>query len=588
MLELLRSKGFKTVVCIDDENATPLIESIEALASALVQTERRKRRRLADSDAFFKDCVAILDEKAEIGEEEKKSEIRAWLEAQDAANLTAERFLAASEFLLQGHTGPTHERLRKELHKADVVLHAFSFGQWQKEGKELLATAQADARVLLLVDEVNDKEPAIHLNGQQVLSEILAAQSKELPFIDAIMVTSNCDPDGELNESQKVYEEISLLLKKEGIQKFFKKVFVLSKARLEDSTFVESFEWHLNRIEASRLSVELADATKKVLQDALENSLDWLKTVPLLEFHHSVFVTAANEGAAEIDTLIRLASIRQRVALEKLLREDKNLQTYIEDMRKFTPTGLGAVTLVESSSALRELREQEFERPGDHINLLRAPLACGDVFSFKSVDSKGAEVESEAMLLANPCDLVIRQDGKRKLTTGLIVRVEKMSRSAAEELASKEKTGAPLLYRLATGSAPGDVVYVFYNSKIESIPLTVLDICWTNTVGVGKLEPSAMAETFSTLTPPQQTRVADLIVRAEEGRFMHVELWGNDLKVSREAVNSVKVGALDAQHRVVYAVERKWRLAPEFAAAALSALSQSLARPAFGHDYLQH
>ncbi|UGS91061.1 hypothetical protein KOL96_07975 [Ralstonia wenshanensis] len=587
MLQLLKERRFTSVLCIDDENATPAIDSIESLASAFVEANARKRRRLANDDHFFSEAVPIAD-RTGVDTETKKADVRGWLENQDPEELSSDRLRRAADVLLQGRTGPTFERLRKQLRDDGIDLRPLSFGQWLSEGKALLEGAKDDARVLLLVDEVNDKEPHVDLDGQRLLSDVLATQGDRLPHIDAIMVTSNCAPEDELEESQKVYEEISKLLTERNAGQPYKKVFVLSKERLEDHTLVESFEWHLNRIEASRLSIQLADATKNILGNALNDSLDWLKRIPLLEFHHSIFVTAANEGAAEIDTLVRLASIRQRVALEKVLREDGEVRRCIEEMRKVTTTGLGAGDSPPSSSWLRELREQEFERPGDHVNLLRAPLACGDVFRLVTTDAGGNPHEFTAMLLVNPCDLVIRKDGKRKLTTGLLVEVSKLTRQEAEQKASAEKSAPPLTYRLATGNAADDIVYVFQNSRVESIPLTVLDLCWTSSSGKAEINPKELSDSVHALTPPQQLRVENILLRNENDKFSRIEVWGHDLPVDRTRTEKTKIGQVDAHWAINYPLARVWRLAPEFAAAALAALAQSLARPSFGHDYRQH
>jgi hypothetical protein len=129
---------------------------------------------------------------------------------------------------------------------------------------------------------------------------------------------------------------------------------------------------------------------------------------------------------------------------------------------------------------------------------------------------------------------------------------------------------------------------MFFNSKIESIPLAVLDLCWLNTDGSANMNPASIAESFGSLSRPQQARLEALAIRASEDRFAHVELWGSDLRASEVKIEALSIGTFQMTRQVQYGVRREWRLAPEFAAAALSALSQALARPAFGHDYLQH
>jgi hypothetical protein len=579
VLELLKERNFRTVVVIDDENAMPRVDSIESLARELVRAKASRRRFLVSRDNFFADVCELAAPREGLDFEALQADVRAWLEGREL-EVTSARLELVSDILLPRVAGPTARKVGGQLDEAYVRLLPFSFGEWQDRQAEILQGASQNERVLLLVDDRNEHEPTVDLDGPRVLRDVLASAAEKLPFIDAIMVTGSCDPASELEKSQELYELVSELLEEGGRSGVFKKVFVFSKERF-NGQFVESFNIHLNRIEASRLSIELADATEAVLKNALQDSLDWLKRIPLMEFHHSIFVTAQTEGAAEIDTLIRLASIRQRVALEVLLRQDKNVQTRIEQMRQFTPDGFGGSLPPASTSALRELREQEFERPGSHVNLLRAPIACGDVFTFTAAHAEHARTFT-AILLVNPCDLVLRADGTRKLSTGLLVQVEKITWTAATERAKKEVS--PLLYRLASGGGSEDIVYVFNNSRIESVPLHVLDLCWSNEDGAASLDPDSVVEAMPTFAAPQRARLKQLSTRADERRFANLELWGTELEPSLKVPDPWQPGTT----AVSYPVRREWRLAPEFAAAALSALSQALARPAFGHDYRQH
>lgn len=586
MLELLKAQQFKAVICIDDENAIPRPDNVESFADALVNAKPRKRRNLVTNDNGFAECCAMAEDAAEADDEARKANVRAKLNEMAAKEeLTAERMANAAAVLYQGYAGKTQAKLKEIFQDDHVTFSAFSFAEWQERGEQVLQSARPDSRVLLLVDERNDLEPAIDLDGHKLLANVLA-RGDRAQNIDAVVVTSNCVPETELDESHTVYEAISALLKARDIDPSFKKIFVLSKDRLEQADLKGSFVFHLNRIEASRLSIALADATKEVLGKALSDSLDWLKQVPLMEFHNSIFVTARNEGAAEIDTLVRLASIRQRAALEKLLREDQQVQKYIEAMRRFDSDEFGGPLPSASNSALRKLREEEFERPSDHINLLRAPLACGDVFEIRTGVGE-RQVVVHAMLLVNPCDLMLRNDGTRKLTTGLLVQVRKIPNTEADQIVQQERASSPLLYRLSTGKQGDDYAYLFTNSKIEAMPLAVLDLCWTNERGAAELIPSEILAAWNALSPAQKARVNTLVGRAASANFMRVELWNSELIPILTDDAPVDVNGQQADKRVIYSAKRIWRLAPEFAAASLSALSQALARPAFGHDYLQ-
>lgn len=588
IINVLKERKFNTVVCIDDDHATPKIETIEAFADALVDAKPRKCRNLSASQPLLTTvCDTAIDDQ-ETDPEAKKATVRNLLSAlEDSGELTGDIIRASGDVLNQGHQGKTQRKLKSIFNDTEIKFEAFSFGQWQARKGEILVLADKDSRLLILVDENNENEPEIALNGQSLLADIFADEVRRSQYIDAIVVTSNCAIDGELNESHTIYTDIEGLLKSKGKPNSFKKVFVLAKERLDQQNLEGSFVMHLDRIEASRLSIELADMTKNALNLAVNESLDWLKQIPFIEFHNSVFESARSEGASEIDTLVRLASIRQRTSLDEILKNDKKFSECIGKMRQFTRDSFGEAVQSASENTLKLLRNSEFERPKEHINILKSPLACGDVFAIETIKADGTTNRVFAMLMANPCDLMIRADGTRKLTTGLLVQVDKLTVESANEKLKDKNVRPPLYYNLSTGTAANDTSYMFYNSKLEAIPLDVLDFCWTNVEGIATFSPSKVRSALKSFTLAQQKRISVIFEKAQSNRFSNIELWGEELAMNKTRCKSVQIGNTHLTKIVKYKVTREWRLAPEYSSAVLSTLAQSLSRPAFGHDYLK-
>ena len=175
----------------------------------------------------------------------------------------------------------------------------------------------------------------------------------------------------------------------------------------------------------------------------------------------------------------------------------------------------------------------------------------------------------------------------RKAKRGWLVPLRKDTRQNLEEIIKKSGDGATLLYKLYTGSEEKDVGYLFTNSSVDAIDLDVLDLCWTNVGGRATLDPATLAQSRESILLAQKKRVEILAKRAGEGRFHDIELFGADYRPTRSEVAKVVVGSLKMGTRIEYPIARVFSLAPEFAAAALSSLSQSIARPAFGHDFVR-
>lgn len=576
LVEKLKRNNIRLVFCIDDDNAAPIVDNAEKLVELFLKAAPRKARALAEADERFS---PLSTERCGFGQDDSPEERRAALEPLalelfESGAVDSDAMKQAVAILCPDPKGVIQEKLKPLFRVDGIEFRAMTFSDWHKSGENIIRGANEAERILLLVDETNDHEPEVaHMDGTAVLAGVFSDEKADVKAIDCIVVTNSCNASSEMDESHKAYAEVKKRIAPEIDNSRARKVFVLSKERLNQDGLDKEFGIHIDRLEAARLGDELTTVAQDTLVSAIKESAGWLREISLPEFHSSVFVSSRNEGAAEIDTLIRLVSIRQRVALERKLRDDIRLRQLIENMRTLSASSFEVETA--SKDRLKELRIEEFERRGDSINALMAPIACGDVFG---MTMDGSEKEIDVMLLANPCDLVLRENGKRKLNTGLIVRIFQGTRGEVRKKQEEESAQGSLLYAIYSGSGDEARSYLFFNSKVEAIPLAVLDLCWANRDGKARLDVENSNDTHSI---PQQARLKVLRERLSPMAYPDIELWGARLGAQRKLMKHE--GGDTPQ--IEYAISRKWRLAPEFSAAALSALAQTLARPAFGHDY---
>jgi hypothetical protein len=581
LADCLALRKIARIVCVDDENAPPRIKTIEDAAIKIVAAQAAKVRQLGELDARFKAVSKTLDETESEDVEDRRARVREILQQLESENqFSNSDLLLIGRALLNARKGATAKSLEQPFR--DIGLSALSFGEWKSQAPDILTSASDNSRTLLLVDEVNDGEPDVDLDGVSLIADLWKNHSASVPHVDIVLVTSKCAPEEEFDEAKNVLEAVRAKLGDIPVAAQVKRAFVVSKARLAKPKLDNQLAIQLNRLQASQLRSELVKLAIDALQRAVNESVVWLEKIPLSEFQGSVFASSRHEGAAEIDTLLRLASIKQRVELDQELKKDPKLTEKISELRHFTLKMLDADYRAASQKEIRELRELEFERPGAQINSLYAPIACGDIFEFRS-----GEVVKTAMLLANPCDLLLRSDGKRKLSRGWLVEVQKDSRLELEKR-EKEKGGrAPLSYLLPTGREESDTAYLFNNSNVESIGLHVLDFCSMNKDGLAEFDPAKALEAHEFALQPQRERIVRLLNRINQSKFGLLEIWGQEFALTKIGVDTVKLEKLDASARLSYPIRRVWRLSSEFSAAALNALSQSLSRPVFGHDYLR-
>jgi hypothetical protein len=257
-------------------------------------------------------------------------------------------------------------------------------------------------------------------------------------------------------------------------------------------------------------------------------------------------------------------------------------------MRKFSMAHIDADYTAASRVELRKIRQHEFERPGAQLNSLFAPLACGDVFEWIESSNNNAQKKT-AVLLANPCDLMLRLSGRRKSKRGWLVPFEKDTRRKIEAQikAIGGTVGGSILYSLFTGSEQEDIAYLFFNANVDAIELDVLDLCWTNEDGRSSFSVDA-AKSQETLLPAQRARLKLTAKRAASNNgFGDIEIFGLRLPVALKPAEEYLVEGIGVSQTIEYPIQRVFQIAPEFSAAALTSLSHSIARPAFNHDYMR-
>jgi hypothetical protein len=571
------------VYSIDDEHAAaPRIGTVEQLAEAIHRVTQKvlkqALRRVPALEEFRKRRAA--EGYSELDGETQKAELRVLGERLYAEQkLSGDDLVAFAAFIGETKPRETAEKLSKVFGER---LNVLSFERWVKDHQSIVDSANDNERILLLLDEKNDEEQHVGIDGEGILTQLWRTHSDRLAFIDTIVITSNCTRDNEFQEAQNLLESVRENVP-DDVKPHVSRAFVLSKERLTREPLDAEFVIHLDRLAATQLRGELAEMTATILKQAVDESIKWLEQIPLSEFQGSIFISSQNEGAAEIETLLRLAQLRQRIQIEETLLRDGALIAKVRDLRRFSLEHLDTPYRVAAQHALRDLREQEFARPGPQLNSFLPAISCGDVF--RIVDAKG---ERHAVLLANPCDLMLRLSGKRKLSRGWLVEVIKGPLEQVERhIVEKESgAGAPLVYVLKTGDQADAVTYLFRNSTVDAIDLTVLDLCWTNTSGQAALLPDQLPAAYDFVLPAQKARMK-ILLQASPGCFPLVEVLGSILQPTVTPVAPYQVDGVDVNEQPSYNVERVWRLAPEFAAAILSSLAQSISRPAFGHDYLR-
>ena len=171
--------------------------------------------------------------------------------------------------------------------------------------------------------------------------------------------------------------------------------FLVISKQHEDSSFVLS----LRTTALIPTLLSFKDKVKSSIVEATTQVQDYISDLDIVDLEYIVLDKSMNEGDWEADILYRLHKNRHIKAFRSKIFEDTTVQPEIEKMRDIKGIGEQKVKPTSETKVL-----MRYELYDDKINEYFCPLKSGDIFE------KG---NKKYILLAQPCDLMIRSNGKR-------------------------------------------------------------------------------------------------------------------------------------------------------------------------------
>ena len=177
---------------------------------------------------------------------------------------------------------------------------------------------------------------------------------------------------------------------------------LLSKKHLVDDA--NSFPEALRVVLISQPASTLSNQVQAAITSSAEKVALEIKRLSPPEFERIVFGLARDEGVWEVDVLLRLFDARLRSNVRDALHEDHAVRRSTRLLRKLSePRGTNNPVSVEAQHIYRD---ELYERP-EHLNRFHLPVELGDFFQ------KTTGQEKQFVLVGQPCDLMVRTDGKR-------------------------------------------------------------------------------------------------------------------------------------------------------------------------------
>lgn len=331
----------------------------------------------------------------------------------------------------------------------EIQFIPISPSQWLHQRVTLLSSANQNNKILCFFDQElkYDEYYESKREGIELLKETLSLNNEN---IVCTLITHLTTIESEIDYWKTLSEQHSLRLCD---------FLTLSKRRVDSHIDLAS---GIRLILLNHKSETLKNYAVEITNKANEYASKELGNINVYDFYHMVLKSSEDEGIWEAQTLFRIHSIFQELESQRLALETETRREINENI-----TLLRGLIGKErnSTNTSWEIRRKELFYD-ESLNALNLPLQNGDIFKFQ-LSGKSY------ILLAQPCDLMIRKKGDRKLRIGVLAEI------VNEKPRENETSCIPIPYfDFETGCG----AFVNFKNTI-SIDLDILDLCLYNENG---------------------------------------------------------------------------------------------------------
>ena len=563
--ELFENIGVSRVIVVDDEYSNSNVEDLLGICAEIGPTLATNLPHLDKVDfyaprAIWADRIREAWERLEVTSRQELMVV-----ARSA--VAAEPPLVTSDNMVEGIDDATAasslEGLLDELVGCEYI--TLSLGEWNLRSGDIFSDQNANSTVLLFDRDFSGEDEGTADGGFELIRE---AQAKETGYCG--LISHTIPKDGE-------YDAWFELAEKHNLDR--DRFVVISKARLTgDAEDYYGFLGMLRLVVLSGRIKAVKSGAWSIFQDSVDKAKEAMERLSILDFDKIVFESSRREGVWEPDTLFRIFGILMRRQARLRLHEDK-ISSAVAQARSVSAMPEEIAAAVREDSASQEaLRIQRFElyETGDDLNRSCAPIELGDIF--ETVFNK-----KRYILLAQPCDLMVRSNGTRSYD-------DKLGRTAALVEIAKKQTGEAMSWGELSfyDNKTGKSAFVNFR-RTHQVQLAILDLCAIHADGSAVMQVDSASPDL--LIPPWKARYKRLekVFGNALGRWESLadKRVKNELKslALPKFSTTVRVDATVNGNTIQYGLKRVMRLRQPRSGALLTSFTQYQARTAFEHVF---
>ena len=566
---LLQSVDVSRVVVVDDEYADG-VEELLGICSEVPSAEVRELPHLvgidfgAPYDVWSARVRSIWEELARPPQRELLAAARRLESGSDEPVGDAEPL--AAERVGDDLAAESLQRVLGSLGRICEFV-TLSLGDWEERCEAMLAGEQAQRTLFFFDRGYGDERAGTDEKGFDLIRD---AQERGARYCG--LITHTVPVDGEYDAWRSMAAEHGL--EPNGF-------VVVAKGRLNGEQ--PDYYGFLGMLRVTALSGRYAEVRSmawNIFEGSVEEAKSAMEDLSVVDFDRIVFSSSRREGVWEADTLFRVFGVLMGRAAGRQLHADAAVSEAVATARRVSAMpGRVAEALGNQGQSATALQMQRYEiyDASAELNAWHAPIGLGDIFR---VDTEGKDY----ILLAQPCDLVVRRRGVRNRDNGQLGRP-----AAVVEIARGEDKQGPMWGKLPFyEEMTGDSGYANYGSA-HQVLLAVLDLCVLQADGRAAVDVEGESP--------------DLLIEGWEKRARKLQNhFRNALDLQRDlaaaglcrevpslalpdASTTLTVGKEGAGGTVTYGIRRVMRLRQPWSAALLTEFAQYQARAAFEHYF---
>lgn len=279
----------------------------------------------------------------------------------------------------------------------------------------------------------------------------------------------------------------------------------LSKQRIDS---LEDFQEGLEISIVNRYTSLIKNAYAQKIKNATQKALGEFERLIPSAIYHSTRTKASKEGCSELEVLRRVFDVKLDQSLGAALEDlefQKTNRVYFDRLGEVISNDWEPKSGHFRDKLVEHMYSEYFQ--GDIVNKLNSPIANGDIFRFEKADY---------ILLAQPCDLMIRGEGtEENARKPRVVSLYKIVKCQPDKNQPGISCDGINRTRLPFWNDNKDQYVIYYKDYIQ-LNIQLLDLVSLNSGGRCFLEvPSKVTNLISPLEGVRKT-LDDLLSRTKE------------------------------------------------------------------------